>query len=156
MSESFRLGQVLGHARLKEEAKAAELATVEAEYRRAALALGQLQEQETSQLAALAEATRVGALDPAATEASRHYLARLEQQVTEQLAQVAALEVRVEDHRIALLDVAREKRLLERLEERHNEDQAADSARRESTRSDELSGQRHQRMQRQRPHGEVA
>ena len=140
MSESFRLGQVLNHARLKEEAQATQLSTLDAEYRRATTALEQLREQEASQLSALAAATRTGALDPAATEAARHYLARLETAISEQLELVAAVEARVEASRAELLAVAREKRLLERLEERHDESVAADTARRENDRSDELIG----------------
>lgn len=155
MTGSFRLGQVLGHARLKEEAQAAQLSTLDAEYRRAVATLMQLREQESSQLVALADATRSGALDPAATEAARHYLAHLEASIDEQVAVVAAVEARVEESRAGLLAIAREKRLLEKLEERHDEGVAADTARRENEQSDELSGQRHQRMQ-QRSRGEVA
>ena len=155
MTESFRLGQVLNHARLKEEAQATTLSALDAEYRRAATALEQLREQESAQLEALAEATRTGALDPASTEAARHYLARLEQSITEQIAHVAEVEARVEAERAELLAIAREKRLLERLEERHDQTVAADTARRENARSDELSGQRHQRL-RQQARGEVA
>lgn len=156
MTQAFRLGQVLGHARLKEEAQAAQLSTLDAEYRRAVAVLMQLREQESSQLAALADATRSGALDPSVTEAARHYLAHLESSIDEQVALVATVEARVEESRAGLLAVAREKRLLEKLEERHDEGVAADTARRESASSDELSGQRHQRMQQRPPHGEVA
>lgn len=157
MSESFRLGQVLDHARLKEEAQAAELSAVDAEYRRCVSELQRLREQEASQLASLADVNRAGAFDPSATEAARHYLARLEAMINEQLEQVAALAARVETSRAGLLEVAREKRLLERLEERHDSDVAADFARREGAHADELSGQRHQRqLRQQRPHGEVA
>lgn len=156
MSQPFRLGQVLGHARLKEEAQVAQLSTVDAEYRRAVAVLMQLREQESSQLNALADATRSGSVDPAITEAARHYLAHLESSIDEQVALVAAVEARVEESRAELLAVAREKRLLEKLEERHDEDVAADTARRENASADELTGQRHQRMQQQRPNGEVA
>jgi flagellar export protein FliJ len=156
MSDSFRLGQVLDHARLKEEARAIELSALDAEYHRAAAALEQLRDQEAAQLRALAETSRRGgAFDPAAIEAARHYLAHLEASIEKQLAEVAAMEARVEASRMELLAVSREKRLLEQLEQRHDESTAMSTARRESARSDELSGQRHQRQQ-QRPHGEVA
>ena len=75
--------------------------------------------------------------------------------IEKQLAEVAAMEARVEASRMELLAVSREKRLLEQLEQRHDESTAISTARRESARADELSGQRHQRQQ-QRPHGEVA
>jgi len=155
MSKSFRLGQVLDHARVREEAQAAALAALDAECRRSRAALQQLRDQESAQLAALSATVRRGAFDPAATEASQHYLARLERAIGEQRTHLAEAEARREASRADLLAIAREKRLLERLEERHDESAAAESARRESTRSDELSGQRHQRQQ-QRPHGEVA
>jgi flagellar FliJ protein len=148
MTQPFRLGQVLDHARMKEDAQAVQLSTLDAECRRSRHALDQLREQEAAQLSALAEATRAGALDPAATEAARHYLARLEQAIAEQIAHVAAVEARVEESRQELLAIAREKRLLERLEERHDETVAADAARRENARTDELSTQRHLRQQR--------
>ena len=148
MSEPFRLNQVLGHARLKEEAQAAELSALDAEHRRSTSMLKRLREQEAAQLAALADATRAGAFDPATTETARRYLARLEDLITEQLGQVAAVAARLEASRVELLAIAREKRLLEKLEERHDENVSADEARRERVRSDELTSQRHQRMQR--------
>ena len=154
MSEEFRLGQVLGHTRLKEEAQAVELSALDAEYRAALAALAALHEQEAAQLEGLAEATRTGALDPAATEAARNYLAHLETSIERQQRLVAAIAERVESSRAELLAIAREKRLLEKLEERHDDEIAAATARRERAASDELSAQRHQRLQRQR--GEVA
>ena len=60
MSEPLRLNQVLGHARLKEEAQAAELSALDAEHRRSTSMLQRLREQEAAQLAALADATRAG------------------------------------------------------------------------------------------------
>ena len=68
--------------------------------------------------------------------------------ITEQLGQVAAVAARLEASRVELLAIAREKRLLEKLEERHDENVSADEARRVRVRSDELTSQRHQRMQR--------
>ena len=156
MTKQFRLHQVLDHTRLKEDAQAVELAGLDAERRRSESTLHQLREQEAAQLAALVASTRTGALDPATTEASRHYLARLETSIEKRLELCAAVTARMEASRAELLAVAREKRLLERLEERHDEDVGATAARRERVEADELSGQRHQRMQRQRPPREVA
>lgn len=148
MSEPFRLHQVLDHARLKQEAQATALSTLDAEHRRSVSALQRLREREASQLAALADATGGGALDPTTTEAARHYLARLEGEINEQLTHIAAVAARLETSRAELLAIAREKRLLEKLEERHDEGVNADEARRDRIHSDELTGQRHQRMQR--------
>ena len=156
MSETFRLNQVLDHARLKEEAQATELSGLDAEHRRSQSALDQLREKRASQLAALAATNRPGKFDRHAIEVASHYLERLEDSITEQVTHVVAVAARVEESRVALLAIAREKRLLERLEERHDETVAADQMRRENTRSDELSGQRFQRMRQQRPQGEVA
>lgn len=155
MTEQFRLNQVLDHARVKEEAQATELSTLDAQHRQALEALQQLRDQEASQIAALSDASKTGAFDPAVIEASRHYLARLERSISEQLVQVSTLATALEASRLALLALSREKHLLERLEERHDDGVAADTARRESAHADELSGQRFQRAQRQ-PHGEVA
>ncbi len=155
MTQQFRLNQVLDHARLKEEAQATELSTLDAEHRRALEALQQLREQEASQLAALSDASNAGSFDPAVIEASRHYLARLESSISEQLAHVSAMATAVEASRTALLALSREKRLLERLEEQHDDGVAADTLRRENAHADELNGQRFQRA-RQQPPREVA
>lgn len=154
MSKPFRLNQVLDHTRLKEEAQAAALSALDAEHRRSSSALQQLREREASQLAALAAETRTGALDPATREAAQQYVTRLEAAINEQLALVAAVAARVEASRTELQAIAREKRLLEQLEERHDRAATTEEARREGAQSDELAGQRHQRMHGRRQHGQ--
>jgi flagellar FliJ protein len=149
MSETFRLAQLLDLARRNEEAKAIALSTLDAERRHGEAALAQLQAREAAQLASLAEA-RAGGLDPVQAVAARHYLASLERLIEEQRQQLDAVCAQLEEAREALLAATRERRLLERMEERFDDRVAAETSRRERVTADELAGQRFQRLRRGR------
>lgn len=149
MTETFRLAQLLDLARRNEEAKAIALATLDAERRHGEAALAQLQAREAAQLASLAGA-RTGDLDPAHAVTARRYLASLERLIEEQRQRVDAVSALLEEAREALLAATREKRLLERMEERFDDRVAAETSRRERVTADELAGQRFQRLRRER------
>jgi len=148
MSETFRLRQLLDLRRRAEEEKAIALATVEAEQQHSQFALQQLLSQEAAQLASMAEVGRGQPLDPVNVEATRQYLQHLEDSIVQQRQQLAEVSARVEARRSELVEATREKRLLEQMEERHDESVAAAANRRENARIDELAAQRHQRLRR--------
>lgn len=146
MSEGFRLQQLLNLRRQTEEQKAITLSTVEAEQQLSLSSLQQLLAQETTQLASMADARRTGSLDPVNAEATRLYLEHLEESIERQREQVAAMTVQVDARRAELVEATREKRLLERLEERHDETVAAEASRLEDTQTDEIAAQRYRRL----------
>lgn len=146
MSDAFRLKQVLNLRRQTEEQQAISLATVEAEQQYSQFALQQLLAQETAQLASMADARRLESLDPTNAEATRLYLHHLEESIERQREQVAEVSARVESSRAELVEATREKRLLERLEDRHDETVAAEVSRAEDARTDEVAAQRYRRL----------
>jgi len=147
MSDAFRLEQLLNLRRQAEEQHAISLATVEAEQQHSQFALQQLLAQEAAQLASMSEVdTRP--LDLASAEATRLYLQHLEESITQQREQVAVVTDRVETSRAELLEATRAKRLLERLEDRHDEAVAAEASRLEDEETDEIAAQRHRRLHR--------
>lgn len=148
MSETFRLRQLLDLRRRTEEEKAVALATVEAEQQHSRFALQGLIAQEAAQLASMANAGHGEALDPVSVEATRQYLQHLEDSIERQRQQLAEVSARVEARRAELVEATREKRLIEQMEERHDESVAAAANRRENAQIDEMAAQRHQRLRR--------
>lgn len=146
MSDVFRLQQLLDLRRRAEEEKAIALATVEAEQQHLQFALQQLLAQEAAQLASMAVARQAGPLDPVNVEATRQYLQHLEALIERQRTQVIEVTTRVEAQRVELLEATREKRLLDRLEERHDETVVAEASRLENARTDEIAALRHRRL----------
>ena len=146
MSDVFRLQQLLNLRRQTEEQQAISLATVEAEQQHSQFALQRLLAQEAVQLASITDARRAGPLDPVNAEATRQYLEHLEALIVRQREQAAEVAARVHAQRAELLEATREKRLLERLEERHDETVTAEASRLENARTDEVAAQRHRRL----------
>ncbi|MBT5774102.1 MAG: flagellar export protein FliJ [Dehalococcoidia bacterium] len=146
MSDAFRLQQLLDLRRRAEEEKAISLATAEAEHQHLQFALQMLLPQEAAQLASMASAGSTGSLDPVNVEATRLYLEHLEGSIQRQHEQMAEVSVRVNAQRAELIEATREKRLLERLEERHDETVATEASRLENAQTDEIAAQRHRRL----------
>jgi flagellar protein FliJ len=146
MSDTFRLQQLLNLRRQTEEQQAISLATVEAEQQHSQFTLQQLLAQEAAQLALITDSRTSGSLDPANAEATRIYLQHLEESISQQREQVALVTERVESSRAELVEATREKRLLERLEDRHDEAVAAEASRIEDAQTDEIAAQRYRRL----------
>ena len=143
MSGKFRLQQVLDHKRRQEEEKTLELATLTAEQRRSEDTLRILREKEEAQLIALQQVARAGAIDPTHLDAALGYLDAIEGSISKQTELVALIEGRVLESRDALIEILKEKQLLEKLEQQHAAEQQAAETHRENGRLDDIAAQRY-------------
>ena len=138
------LDSVLRLKQREEERKTLELATISEEERHSREALRLLREKHHAQLRQIAEAA-AGAVDPMRLQDARTYLHALDGFIDDQLMHLTAVEQRVLESKDQLIEVLKERRSLELLEERHVADERAENGRRERNQNDEMNTQRYAR-----------
>jgi flagellar export protein FliJ len=142
MAATFRLQQVLDHKRRQEEEKTLELATLTAEHHRSETELRQLREKEEAQLQALQDVARARAIDPSRLDAALSYLDALEGSISRQVELVQSIEERVLESRGGLVEILKEKQLLEKLEQQQAAEARGVERRHEGNQLDEIAAQR--------------
>ena len=144
----FRLQQVLEHRRQVEQQKQQELAGLARQRSLADEAMQLLQRQAAEVQRALGEqAERY--VDVAKLQATRSYLEAVEGSIARQRATVDGIEEQVLQSRDELVEILKEKNMLEQLESKHAAGLAADRDRRESRETDDLTSARFVRRQRE-------
>ena len=139
--KEFRLVQVLERERQQEELKQRELSSLAQQRRGAQEALQALlrQAQELRETMARRRRERI---DAAQLDQARSYLDSMAESIRQQEDVMRALEEQVLSSREALVETLRRKRMLERLQGRHEAEVSADEQRREGLAADELTAVR--------------
>lgn len=138
------LDSVLRLKQREEERKTIELATIAEEERHVRDELQLLREKHHAQLSQIAEAA-ARAIDPMELEASRAYLHSLDGSIDVQRTHLVAVEQRVLESKDQLIEILKERKALEMLEERHVTEERAEDGLRERNQNDEMNTQRYVR-----------
>ncbi len=138
------LDSVLRLKQREEERKTLELATIAEEERRVREALRLLREKHHAQVRQIAEAT-ARSIDPMQLEGSRAYLSSLDGSIDAQRTHLVAVEDRVLESKDQLIEILKERKSLEMLEERQMAEERAEDGLRERNQNDEMNTQRYVR-----------
>lgn len=147
--DEFRLEQVLEFRRRQEERQHLELKVLSEEERRLSGQLADLRAKEDQQLLTLAERSRSGLIEPTEFDAALAYLDAIEGSIDEQIDVVAQVQAKVLESREALIDILREKQVLENLKQRQAAAAAQEANRRESKATDDITSARFVRRARE-------
>ena len=139
--KEFRLVQVLERERQQEKLKQRELSSLAQQRRRAQEALQALLRQAQELREAMTRRRRER-IDAAQLDQARSYLDSMAESIRQQEDVMRALEEQVLSSREALVATLRRKRMLERLQGRHEAEVSADEQRREGLAADELTAVR--------------
>jgi flagellar FliJ protein len=141
----FRLQTVLDLKQRMEDAQQQELAALAHQRQMAEEALRLLAQQAEQHQRALAERTASGRIDPREIAGALAYIEAVRASIAAQRDLASELEAKVRESRERLLGITREKRMLERLRERHVAAEAQEADRRDQRAADELVSQRYAR-----------
>jgi flagellar export protein FliJ len=147
MTGRFHLQPLLNHKRRLEEIQQQRLAKIRQQHHREANALEGLELEVADQLSSLTSA-QVGPVDAAGVQRRLAYLEQLRNDRARQGEVVERLEGDVAEGREQLVSILKEKKTLERLEERAREKAAREERRREALQAGEISMARFARRRR--------
>ena len=139
--KEFRLVQVLERERQQEELKQRELSSL-AQQRRGAQEALQALLRQAQELRETMTRRRRERIDAAQLDQARSYLDSMAESIRQQEDVMRALEEQVLSSREALVETLRRKRMLERLQGRHEAEVSAGEQRREGLAADELTAVR--------------
>jgi flagellar FliJ protein len=142
---NFRLQTVLELKQRLEDAQQQELANLAQQRLQAEEALRLLAQQQHEQEEALATRVRRGQLHADEVGSALAYIEGVRISITAQRDHTSALELRIRESRERLAELARERQVLEKLRDRHNEAEAVEETRRDQRAADELVSQRYAR-----------
>jgi flagellar FliJ protein len=137
----FKLDGVLRHRERVEEDRQRELAIVQAELSRLQAMVRGIEEEMQKSTADVRDNHLVGRLNMAYLAAHRRYMLGMQRKGMDLLETVNAQQARVNEARAALAEASKQKKILEKLRERHKERWVADVARAEASAADELATQ---------------
>ena len=137
----FQLDGVLRHRERIEKERQRDLALAEAQMVRLEGELRVMNEQIQQSTAAVRDGHLVGRLDMHYLAAHRRYMLGMQRKVIALAEKMALQQRQVEESRRALTEASKQKKILEKLRERHHQRWAAAIALREAGDLDELSTQ---------------
>lgn len=137
----FKLDGVLRHRERVEQDRQRELAIVQAELSRLQAMVRGIEDEMQMSTADVRDNHLVGRLNMAYLAAHRRYMLGMQRKGMDLLETVNAQQVRVNEARAALAEASKQKKILEKLRERHKEHWVADMARAEASAADELATQ---------------
>lgn len=138
---TFQLQGVLQHRERVEQERQRELSLVQAEMIRLESELGALNQDVQQSTADVRDHHMVGRLDMAYLAAHRRYMLGMQRKVLAVAQKMGQQQVLVDKARDALAEASKQKKILEKLKERHFQRWAAEQARREANDLDELTTQ---------------
>ena len=138
---TFTLDGVLRQRIHVEEQRQRELASVQAELTALEAELRAMDRSVGESTADVRNNRLVGQLDLAYLTAHRRYTAAMQRKAMALAQQMVAVKTRLETHRKALLEAAKQRKIIEKLRENRKERWAQDMARRETAALDEVGAQ---------------
>ena len=136
---TFPLETVLRHRRHIEQQKQRDLAAVEAEMQRERNAMDELNRSVQANMTDLRDNRLVGRLDMAFLAGHRRYMGAVQRQAMLIAQRMSLLQKRIDEARQAVTEAAKQRKVLEKLEEKQKQRWAADIARRETAELDDAA-----------------
>jgi len=135
----FPLEEVLSHRRRLEEQKQRDLAVLQQEMKQAQDVLRDMNQTVQSSVGDLRENHLIGRLDLAFLAAHRRYMLAAQRRGTLMAQKMALLQRQIEEAQKALLEAAKQRKMIEKLRERQRQRWAGEISRKEAVELDEVA-----------------